>query len=146
MWFEQLAEGAEKNNSPEAINGLYGIMFYYFIATCFVGLIWVLWQIMELGTAITHNLILLAGVFGLMALVEEGLRRLKSWAKLLLTVNYVVIIGAALIGLVLAVKAIMTEATSGAVTAITIYLLILLMYGYGLIFSSSPAVKKINWR
>ncbi len=146
MWFEKLAEGIEDNNSEEAVKALYANMYYYFAATCFGGLIWLLWKVVELRASVTCNLSLLAVVFGLMLLTVNGLRQLKSWAKILLMLNYLGLIGGAIVGLVYAGKTLMGEVTSGGVIAVALYLLIILLYGYGLNLMFSPDARKLNWR
>jgi hypothetical protein len=145
MWFERLVEGAKENNSPEAIKALYQIMFYYFIAVSFIGLIWLLWQVVELRSAIVYNLCLLVGVFGVMLLGEEGLRRAKSWAKMLLILNYVCITGGAVWGVGLAINTLFKEITPGEVIAAFIYMLIALLSGYGIYTLFSHAARKIKW-
>jgi small-conductance mechanosensitive channel len=146
MWFEQLIKEAEESNPGEAISALYGIIYYYFISVCFMGLIWILWQVMELRLAVTYNLALVAGSFGLMAVVIDGLRKLKSWARVLLMANYLGLIGAAVVGLILSGRMLMTEVTPGTITAVLIYLLVILLSGYGIYLFSSPGAKKLNWR
>ncbi len=146
MWFEQLGKGVEEANPPEVVNALYAIMYYYFAATCFMGLIWLLWKVLELRVAIGCNLSLLAGVFGLMALVLNGLSQTKSWAKILLMINYAGLIAGAVAGLISTFKTLMEGITSPGMIAVSIYLLIVFLCSYGLYLLSSPGAKKINWR
>lgn len=146
MWFEQLAEGIEDANPAEAIKSLYANMYYYFAAICFGGLVWLLWKVVELRTSVTCHLSLLAVVFGLMVLVISGLRQLKSWARVLLMVNYLSLICGAVVGLVYTAKTLMGEVTSSGVVAVFLYLLIILLYGYGLNLMFSPDTRKLNWR
>ena len=146
MWFEQLGQGIEEANPGEAIKALYAIMYYYFSAICFIGLIWLLWQVIELRIAITFQLSLLVGVFGLMVLVINGLRQLKAWAKILLIVNYAGLIGGAVYGLVLTSGTLMGEVNSSGIIAACIYLLIILLCGYGFNLLFSPNARKLNWR
>ena len=145
MWFEHLDKEVEEVNPPEALNALFANMYYYFAATCFMGLIWLLWKVFELRTAVSCNIGLLVVVFGLMVVTVSGLRRVKSWARILLIVNYAALIVGAVAGLILTVLSLMAEFTSAGMIAVSLYLLIVVMCGYGVSLSLSSDAKKINW-
>ncbi len=145
MWFEQLEKEVQDANPAEGISALFAIMYYYFAATCFMGLIWLLWKVLELRIAIACNLSLLAVVFVLMLFIINGLRRTKSWARILLIINYSGLIMGAVAGLIVTFQTLMVELTSAGMIALSIYLLIILMCGYGGYLLFIPTAKKINW-
>ncbi len=146
MWFEQLADGVKEGNTEEAVNALYSIMYYYFTAVCFAAVVWVLWKVIELR-AVALNLGLTLTVFGFMFFIMNGLRRLKSWAKWLLLANYAAIVSGAASGLAASFSEIFAnEVSPSIITAIFIYLFIILLFVYGVYLFFSPSAKQINWR
>ncbi|MBI5555808.1 MAG: hypothetical protein HY920_08175 [Elusimicrobia bacterium] len=144
MWFENLDVAGLPDKSGE---GLYAVVYYYFTAFVTATIVWALWRLFELKTYLWQNMAALAVLTGLMLLVLEGLRKQKQWARIVLLIEYGIFALASVYFLGINIFGILKEYSSERFTAIFVYIMLAVLWGYGLYqMSFNSKVKTINWK
>ena len=144
MWFEKLDTAGLPDKAAE---GLHAVIYYYFTAFATSALVWVLWRLFELRSYLWQNILALILLFGLMFLVINGLRGQKLWARVVLLLEYGLFFLASAYFFGLSLLAIGTKYSGELVTAVSVYLMYLILWAYGIYqLAFDSKIKTIDWK